>query len=737
MKLTHVLYSVNNNPNYYLFIPLQIKLWERYDIKVIVIFAGNEIPQEILPYKDNIILWDRNLDLDSSYLGQNLRIYYPSLLNLPPDECVVISDIDMLMLDPFYLLIPPFRFTKEDFIYYRFIDGGMIYMCYNAAHPSLWGKIFKIKSPDDIERTLYENYDKNYSSYGTGWFIDQDIMYKQLINYPRLRILNKELNRLELSDFRKITDFNRLRDYTDFHVHRCHPCNLDVIEKFEEHIDLLPKINGLKVLILVIASDNLAVYGKLKELWRRHMHIDKKHIDVYFIQADPNLDEEVKIEGDTIWSRSEESFFIGIINKTLMTLNYLSPVIESDYDYVIRTNLSTFYSFPRLLKFLASAPRSGLYNGALVYYSNTMSFVSGTGIILSKDVALLLGSKAKEYFNVSCNDDIMISDILYKEGIRATPQERIDYIKPEDVQVDKTSTPESCFQFRLKLEGDDDDRIHHDVVLYTQLLKIHYGLDPTPKLFFLSFGAPARFYGALERITEQAKTFELFDEILSYTEKDLMEDREFWEKHKDLTNSNHRGYGYYIWKPYLVFKTLNEMNYGETLLYADAGCELNAHGKELFLKHLLRVKDKKIMGTSAGSNDFEYSKMDLVHELGMDKEIEVLKQPQMQATCLLIYKCNETIKLISDWWRVAQNHHMIDDSPSILQEREGFIDYRHDQSILSLLAKKYGLYNIELDNTCFGYAFEHALNYQRHAMDVPIWTCRNRTGVSIKEHFIN
>ena len=64
MKLTTVIASVNDNPNYYLFIPKQILFWKKFNIKFIAIFVGKQIPNEISSYANNIILWNNNLDLN-------------------------------------------------------------------------------------------------------------------------------------------------------------------------------------------------------------------------------------------------------------------------------------------------------------------------------------------------------------------------------------------------------------------------------------------------------------------------------------------------------------------------------------------------------------------------------------------------------------------------------------------------------------------------------------------------
>lgn len=96
MKLTTVLASVNNNSDYYKFIPKQIKFWNHFNINFIAIFVNDIIPEELIQYKNNIILWDKNLCLNTSFVAQNIRIYYPALLKLPDDEMVMITDMDML-----------------------------------------------------------------------------------------------------------------------------------------------------------------------------------------------------------------------------------------------------------------------------------------------------------------------------------------------------------------------------------------------------------------------------------------------------------------------------------------------------------------------------------------------------------------------------------------------------------------------------------------------------------------
>lgn len=59
--------------------------------------------------------------------------------------------------------------------------------------------------------------------------------------------------------------------------------------------------------------------------------------------------------------------------------------------------------------------------------------------------------------------------------------------------------------------------------------------------------------------------------MISYTKNDLNKD--FLKKNEKMFKSR-KGAGYWVWKPKIVQITLEKMNDGDLLLYADTGCEL-------------------------------------------------------------------------------------------------------------------------------------------------------------------
>jgi hypothetical protein len=168
-------------------------------------------------------------------------MYYAALLDLSAGEGVMLTDMDMLPMRASYYISDLESFTDDDFVYYRHIEGNEIFMCYNTAHPSLWSKLFNIKSRADIENRLFKEY--NFAFNGvpgtTGWFTDQYIMYNTLKDYPKLKVLNRQIKRLEMDEYvyrLNSGDTNFIGEYDDAHFHRSYYQNEKLILDAERQL---------------------------------------------------------------------------------------------------------------------------------------------------------------------------------------------------------------------------------------------------------------------------------------------------------------------------------------------------------------------------------------------------------------------------------------------------------------------------------------------------------------------
>jgi hypothetical protein len=242
----------------------------------------------------------------------------------------------------------------------------------------------------------------------------------------------------------------------------------------------------------------------------------------------------------------------------------------------------------------------------------------------------------------------------------------------------------------------------------------------------ITFGSHDNYIDAGKRIIKQAKSTDIFTKLILYTLDDLKNDNNFWSKHHKFITENKRGCGYWIWKPYLIKKNMENMNNGDILLYIDCGCEIDKKEKDYLLQCINKVKTDKIIGTIARTNIFgnkifgtkikieiekHWNKRDLIEKLNMNNA-NYLNSPQREGTTILFLVCDETRALINEWYELCCDYHNIDDTPSIIPNYPNFKEHRHDQSIFSLLTKKYNLFSsISLNKKC-------------------IKTVRNRTGQS-------
>ena len=101
---------------------------------------------------------------------------------------------------------------------------------------------------------------------------------------------------------------------------------------------------------------------------------------------------------------------------------------------------------------------------------------------------------------------------------------------------------------------------------------------------FITYGNLPKFKNAVQRITLQAKYIDYFSECVSETDVSIKSDptfHEILEKSSSFSNifNSMKGGGYWLWKPYIIYKHLSTLNESDLLYYADAGCALQVDNK--------------------------------------------------------------------------------------------------------------------------------------------------------------
>jgi hypothetical protein len=231
---------------------------------------------------------------------------------------------------------------------------------------------------------------------------------------------------------------------------------------------------------------------------------------------------------------------------------------------------------------------------------------------------------------------------------------------------------------------------------------------------FLTFGDKS-YERALRRIEREAVESGFFDRLIIKRPPSL--GRAFWRKHGKFVAANRRGYGYWLWKPWIVLEALAACRPGETLVYADAGCTINSRGRARFdqYRRMLGEASSGVLGFRLSLAERRFTKGDVFEALDA---WHLQDTPQVRATIILWRSCKDSISIAREWLELSENYELISDAPSIAPNAPDFQKHRRDQSLFSLVAKLRGAVLID-DETEFGGDWEGAGAY-------PFWATRLR-----------
>lgn len=175
----------------------------------------------------------------------------------------------------------------------------------------------------------------------------------------------------------------------------------------------------------------------------------------------------------------------------------------------------------------------------------------------------------------------------------------------------------------------------------------------------------------------------------------------FAKQNLDITSRN-RGAGYWLWKPYYIVEEIRKLQRDEILVYSDVG-----RGRPYRLKQI-----PKNLGALARKHGFvigpkipqhgpiaKWTKRDCFIAMNADRS-DIALQPMIQATWSLWTNSTASIDFANTWLQTCCDPRCLTDDPNTLGalNYEGFVDHRHDQSILSVLAYSEGVPILDLDS---------------------------------------
>ena len=219
-------------------------------------------------------------------------------------------------------------------------------------------------------------------------------------------------------------------------------------------------------------------------------------------------------------------------------------------------------------------------------------------------------------------------------------------------------------------------------------------LNQKYKIVAISYGSE-QYDKQLEYNGKSALEIAKVNEFYGYKPKDI--DHDFQEKNKYILEKG-RGNGYWLWKPYFLYKTLKEkLDYGDYLIYSDAAIMYVDSAQKLV--DFLKEKKLDMYLHRLPHLERQYTKRDAFILLGVDQPFYA-ETGQFNAAFQIYRKTKFTEFFLAEYLYYAQDKRIITDDANELGvgNYDDFRDHRHDQSILSLLTKKYGQVNANKTN---------------------------------------
>lgn len=189
--------------------------------------------------------------------------------------------------------------------------------------------------------------------------------------------------------------------------------------KYERFTDIEKNTIKLKYVNLVLYSDDRE-YNEMKEITQEYYNKFENVKTIYY-KFDDKINEEYLMEGNVLKIKGKESYVPGILEKTVKALEY---VVTYNYDYLVRSNISTIVDFKLLDEEIQKNPieyGGGLINNLQNLDENSgikddtyfgLKYVSGTAIIMSKKTLTTMIENKNE-INYKIVDDVSIGVLMH------------------------------------------------------------------------------------------------------------------------------------------------------------------------------------------------------------------------------------------------------------------------------------------------------------------------------------
>lgn len=168
-----------------------------------------------------------------------------------------------------------------------------------------------------------------------------------------------------------------------------------------------------------------------------------------------------------------------------------------------------------------------------------------------------------------------------------------------------------------------------------------------------------------------------------------LECQEFYHVNKKFwDHPQKRGFGWYCWKPYIILNALGKASAGDVVLYSDA--DTYPIG-DLTPLYEIAERDGIMLFAASNWNNRQWCKRDCYIVMNQDEEKYHNAQAGVARFMLFQKGPWKPYQFLLEWLAYTVNPLCNTFDKSVLgPELDGFIEHRCEQSVLTLLAHRYG-----------------------------------------------
>lgn len=185
-----------------------------------------------------------------------------------------------------------------------------------------------------------------------------------------------------------------------------------------------------------------------------------------------------------------------------------------------------------------------------------------------------------------------------------------------------------------------------------------------------------------------------FNGYISFLPENI--DIDFYTKYKHIFEQK-KGFGFFLWKPYIIHRALNHLEENDILFYIDSGNSVINDLTPLF--DTVIADDKGIIlfdnrdGSPPGTiwKNSQWTKYDCFKKMNC-LDSKYVNGNQVNASYVLLRKNKFTCDFINEFLHFCCDEEILTDLPNRYGENfSDFTWHRWDQSVLSLLAIKHNI----------------------------------------------